>query len=76
MTRIENLHRRRKRLGLSLLRYYHAFMFGYSDKGTESKCPYKQEQLITAYWEGRRTEHDYSKIASDLMPKKGLTPER
>ena len=63
MTRIENLHKRRKKLGLSLLRYFHAFMNGYGDKRTKNLCPYKEgHPLAKAYWEGRRTRHNYDKF--------------
>ena len=63
MNRIENLHRRRKKLGLSLLRYFHAFMQGYGEKNMKWKSsPYKQKNLTTAYWEGRRTRYDYDSL--------------
>ncbi len=77
MTRIENLHKRRKKLGLSILRYYHAFMNGYADKGTKWKVsPYKQESLNTAYWEGRRTRYNYDTLNKcDLKTKNVLTLE-
>jgi len=73
--RIENLHRRRKKLGLSMFRYYHAFMHGYDDKGQKWKSsPYDQEHLSTAYWEGRKTRYDYSVLTKDeLSDKKCLT---
>ena len=66
MNRIENLHKRRKKLGLSMFRYYHAFMVGYSDKGRKWKSsPYKQKNLNTAYWEGRKTRYNYDAIGKD-----------
>ena len=77
MTPVQNLHRRRKRLGLSLLRYYHAFMHGYDDKRTKNECPYGTENLTTAYWEGRRTRYNYDDLNKcDLMTKNVLTLDR
>jgi len=77
MTRIQNLHKRRKRLGLSLLRYCHAFMSGYGDKRTKNGCPYGEGKLFTAYWEGRRTRRNYDNLNNgDLMSKNVLTLER
>jgi hypothetical protein len=75
---INNLNTRRKRLGLSLLRYFHAFMHGYSEKRMKWKhSPYKQESLTTAYWEGRRTRYDYDSLnRCDLKTKNSLTLER
>ena len=75
---IRNLHRRREKLGLSLLRYYHAFMHGYSEKGMKWKSsPYEQENLTEAYWEGRRTRYDYDNLNKcDLKTKNTLTLER
>jgi hypothetical protein len=78
MNRVENLHKRRKRLGLSIYRYFHAFMMGYADKGQKWKSsPYKQEGLNTAYWEGRRTRYNYDEFTKDgLSEKKCLTQLR
>ena len=78
MNRIDNLHRRRKKLGLSMFRYFHAFMNGYGDKRKKWKSsPYDQEQLNTAYWEGRRTRHNYDILSKDeLSDKKCLTQPR
>jgi len=73
--RIENLHKRRKKLGLSMFRYFHAFMCGYADKGQKWKSsPYAQDQLSAAYWEGRKTRYNYDVICKDeLKDKKSLT---
>ena len=75
MNRIENLHKRRKKLGLSMFRYFHAFMNGYGGKGKKWKSsPYDQGHLNTAYWEGRKTRYDYSALDKDeLSDKKSLT---
>jgi hypothetical protein len=76
--RVENLHKRRKKLGLSIYRYYHAFMVGYADKGRKWKAsPYKQKKLNAAYWEGRRTRYDYSALSkNELSDRKCLTIRR
>ena len=74
---VANLHKRRRRLGLSLLRYTHAFMTGYEHKGTREKCPYDKETLAKAYWEGRRTKLNYDHLVkTDFITKKVLTPYR
>jgi len=74
---IKNLHRRRKRLGLSLLRYFHAFMAGYGDKRTSKDCPYETESLSKAYWEGRKTRMNYDGLTGcGFIAKKTLTPYR
>jgi len=71
---IQNLHKRRQRLGLSLLRYTHAFMVGYEHKRTREKCPYDKEQLAKAYWEGRRTKLNYDHLVkNDFCVKNALT---
>ena len=71
---VANLHKRRKRLGLSLLRYTHAFMTGYEHKRTREKCPYDKEQLAEAYWEGRRTRLNYDHLVrNDFCAKNVLT---
>ena len=68
MNRVENLHKRRKKLGLSMFRYYHAFMCGYADKGKKWKSsPYSQKQLNTAYWEGRNTRYNYGALTKDEL---------
>lgn len=76
--RIENLHKRRKKLGLSILRYYHAFMHGYAEKNMKWKAsPYKQENLNIAYWEGRRTRYNYDNLnKNELSDTKYLTLRR
>ena len=74
---IANLHKRRRRLGLSLLRYTHAFMVGYEHKRTREKCPYDREVLAKAYWEGRRTRLNYDHLVkTDFLVKNVLTPYR
>ena len=71
---VANLHKRRKRLGLSLLRYTHAFMTGYEHKRTREKCPYDKEQLAEAYWEGRRTRLNYDHLVkNEFCAEKVLT---
>ena len=76
--RVKNLHKRRKKLGLSILRYYHAFMIGYAHKGQKWKSsPYEQENLSIAYWEGRRTRYNYDTLNKcDLKTKNVLTLDR
>ncbi|MAH46594.1 hypothetical protein CMI37_12255 [Candidatus Pacearchaeota archaeon] len=73
--RVDNLYKRSKKLGLSIYRYYHAFMMGYSDRGQKWKSsPYEQKQLNTAYWEGRKTRYNYDAICrDDIKCKKVLT---
>ena len=56
---------RRKKLGLSIYRYYHAFMVGYADKGQKKSSPYKNNALNTAYWEGRKTRYNYDSLGRD-----------
>ena len=74
---VKNLHKRRRRLGLSLLRYTHAFMTGYEHKKTRNKCPYEKEALVKAYWEGRRTRLNYDHLVkTDFLVKNVLTPYR
>ncbi len=74
---VANLHKRRRRLGLSLLRYTHAFLIGYEHKRTREKCPYDKEQLAKAYWEGRRTKLNYDYLLKDdFCVKNSLTHGR
>ena len=71
---VANLNKRRRRLGLSLLRYTHAFMIGYEHKRTREKCPYDKEVLAKAYWDGRRTRLNYDHlIKNDFSVKNVLT---
>jgi len=75
---VANLHKRRQRLGLSLLRYTHAFMVGYEHKRTTHKCPYENgERLAKAYWDGRRTKLNYDHLVkNDFSVKNVLTHYR
>ena len=74
---VQNLHKRRQRLGLSLLRYTHAFLVGYEHKRTKNKCPYEKEVLAKAYWEGRRTRLNYDHLVKrDFSVKNVLTHYR
>ncbi len=47
-----------KELGISQMRFFHAFMTGHSDKEKkDSDCPFKKETLKKAYFMGKKNKN-------------------
>lgn len=81
MRLVAKFKKRPSELGISLLRYYHAFSIGQSDRGTRRKCPYikEKESLVSAYWDGRNAKKypKFYDIKEEIFSdKKLLTPKR